>query len=203
MAEIEEQVSATFSKVFSASDWRLFKRIAELNFSDAANLLMKHMDIEESFQLLARNSRKRLLIGVGTELLLKAVYLKCGYLINKPPRKSGLPFPFTTRDLGGIQLLADKTFMLDDLIKNLAKVAQVQNIEMVTRGLTIARIFRNKEGHGVTNRHKFDPTNYTDIAASITEMYRDVFSETLTVRFAMAPDEKPLWRISPIGKPAF
>ena len=41
-----------------------------------------------------------------------------------------------------------------------------------------------------------------EIEEQVTEMYRDVFSETLTVQFAMAPGEKPLWRISPIAKPA-
>ena len=84
MLTIEQSVKAQFEKLFDATDWRLFKTMAELNLKQAAELKKKDMPVPEPYQLVARNSRKRLLIGVGVELLLKSVYLKHGYLINKP-----------------------------------------------------------------------------------------------------------------------
>ena len=133
------------------------------------------MPIERPLKLLARNSRKRLLIGVGVELLLQAVYLKHRYMINKPPGGSPLRFPFSSQDASGVALQPDKTFMLNDLIQKLPKVVQLQNRDTVERGLRIAMVFRNKEGHGVTYTHQYEASNYTDIASALIALYRDAF----------------------------
>ena len=195
VASFESSIKSHFARVFTASDWRLFKKLAELNFRDAAVLLKKDMSIENSLKLLARNSRKRMLIGVGVELLLKAVYLKKGYVINKP--KSGSPkFPFLAKDAAGVQLAEDQTFMLDVLIKNLPAVVLLLDSDLTLKCLKIAKVFRNKEGHGVTQEHKFDPLNYTDIATSLAQLYQDAFGEKLVARFSMAPNELPVWKIS-------
>lgn len=196
MANIEQSVKSQFAKVFAASDWCLFKKVAESNLNEAARLLTVNMLIESALKLLARNSRKRLLIGVGVELLLKAVYLKHGYMINKPPKGSPLKFPFSAQDAAGVQLVADQTFMLNDLIENLPKVVQLQDKDPTLKGLKIAKVFRNKEGHGVTSTHIFDESNYTDIASSLSALYRDAFGEKLSVRFSLAPNEGAVWRVS-------
>jgi len=196
MVSIEQSVKSQFAKVFAASDWCLFKKVAESNLSEAAKLLKRDMPIEGSFKLLARNSRKRLLIGVGVELLLKAIYLKHGYMINKPPNGSPLKFPFSAQDAVGVQLVADQTFMLNDLIENLFKVVQLQSKNATLKGLKIAKVFRNKEGHGVTSAHTFVASNYTDIAASLSALYREAFGEKLSVQFSMAPNENAVWRVS-------
>lgn len=197
MASIEQSVKSQFERVFAVSDWSLFKKVAEFNLSEAAKLRKADMPIENQLKRLARNSRKRLLIGVGVELLLKAIYLKQGYMINKPPKDSQLKFPFTAEDAAGIQLAADRTFMLNDLIENLSKVVQLQDKNLTLKGLKIAKVFRNKEGHGVTSTHTFDASNYTDIASSLSSLYRDAFSEKLSVRFSLAPNERAVWRIAP------
>ncbi|MDA2912939.1 hypothetical protein MYX77_03080 [Acidobacteriia bacterium AH_259_A11_L15] len=196
MASIEQSVKSQFAKVFAVSDWSLLKKVAESNLKEAAKLLKRDMPIETTLKLLARNSRKRLLIGVGVELLVKAVYLKHGYMINKPPKGSPLTFPFSAQDAAGVQLVADQTFMLNDLIENLPKVVQLQSKHSTLKGLKIAKVFRNKEGHGVTSAHAFDASNYTDIASSLSALYRDAFGEKLSVRFSMAPNESAVWRIS-------
>ncbi len=196
MASVEQSVKSQFAKVFAASDWCLFKKVAESNLSEAAKLLRRDMPIESSLRRLARNSRKRLLIGVGVELLLKAIYLKHGYMINKPPNGSLLKFPFSAQDAAGVQLVADQTFMLNDVIENLSKVVQLQSQNSTLKGLRIAKVFRNKEGHGVTNDHTFVASNYTDIAASLSALYRDAFGENLSVLFSMAPNENAVWRVS-------
>jgi hypothetical protein len=197
MTNIEQSVKSQFAKVFTVADWQLFKKMAEANFREAATLLKADMPIESSLKLLARNSRKRLLIGVGAELLLKAIYLKLGYVINKAPEHSPLKFPFFAKDAAGVPLVEDKTVMLNDLIQKLSTVVKpLQNKNSTLKGLKIAMVFRNKEGHGVTSTHVFDPTNYTDIASSLVDLYRDAFGEKLSVRFSLAPDEPAVWRIS-------
>lgn len=199
MPDIEQSVKSQFARVFAVADWPLFKKMAEANLREAATLLNADMPIESSLKLLARNSRKRLLIGVGVELLLKAIYLKKGYAINRAPKNSPLKFPFLAKDANGIQLVDDKTVMLNDLIEKLPTVViPLQNRDSMLKGLKIAKVFRNKEGHGVTSTHVFDPTNYTDIASSLVDLYRDAFGEKLSIRFSLAHSEKAVWRISRI-----
>jgi len=194
---IEQSIKAQFAKVFRTPDWRLFKKIAEANLRDAAALKMANMPIESSLRLLARNARKRLLIGVGIELLLKAVYLKNGYCINKPKVRSSLKFPFTEHATAGATLAEDLTYELNMLIQHLPEVTSLQNKVLTTKGLIIAKVFRNKEGHGVTAAHAFFASNYQDIESSLVELYRDVFSEKLSVHFSLEPRDKAVWRVSP------
>lgn len=196
MASVEQSVKSQFARVFSSPDWLLFKKIAESNLSEAAKLRMADMPIEPSLALLARNARKRLLIGVGVELLLKAIYLKQGYMINKPPKASPFKFPFSAHETVGTQLVADETFKLNELIENLPSVVTLHDKDLTLRGLRIAKVFRNKEGHGVTSTHIFDASNYTDIAHSLTALYWVAFHERLTVQFSMAENETAIWEIA-------
>jgi hypothetical protein len=196
MPTVEQSVKSQFAKVFTHDDWCLFKKMADSNLREAAKLLGRDMPITSSLRLLARNSRKRLLIGIGVELLLKAVYLKHGYMINRPQNARRLKFPFLAQDAAGVDLITDQTFLLNDLIENLSKVIQLQHKDLTLKGLKIAKVFRNKEGHGVTTTHTFIASNYTDIAASLSSIYRIAFGEILSVRFSMAPSEKAVWRVS-------
>ena len=200
MGTIEQSVKAQFAKVFAITDWHLFKRMAESNLEEAAKLKRTDIRIDNALRLLARNSRKRLLIGVGVELLLKAVYLKQGYAINKPPPGHVLKFPFLAQDAAGVRLVDDKTFMLNDLISHLAGVLPLSEKVVTIRGLSIAKVFRNKEGHTVTDSHLFDATNYRDIASALVALYRDAFEETLSVTFSVAR-ERAVWSLSPSNSP--
>ena len=74
-SEVEQQ----FERQFACTDWKLFKHMADANLSEAAQLKKKDMRRSAVSSLLARNVRKRLLIGIGVELLLKAAFLKAGY----------------------------------------------------------------------------------------------------------------------------
>ena len=94
MLSMEQSVKAQFEKLFDVTDWWLFKTMAELNLKQAAELKKKDMPVPEPYQLVARNSGKRLLIGVGVELLLKSVCLKHGYLINEPKIPGALASPY-------------------------------------------------------------------------------------------------------------
>ena len=72
---VEQSVKAQYATVFCGTDWPRFKRMADALLREAAFIKTSDMRFTTSEKLLARNSRKRLLIGVGTELLLKAIYL--------------------------------------------------------------------------------------------------------------------------------
>ena len=195
MPSVEATVKAQFEKVFKSSDWKLFKLVAESNLAEAAFAKSRHMRIEEPLQLLARNSRKRLLIGVGVELLLKSIYLKCGFVINRSTQEGTPKFPFAFAAVPAESLDASQTVMLNDLIQKLPTVVQMENQQATMKGLRIAKVFRNKEGHCVTSRHAFDASNYADVATSLTNLYRDAFNQNLDVRFSIAANERARWEL--------
>jgi hypothetical protein len=195
---VESSVKQQFARVFRHSDWRFFKNMGDSYFRQAAFLLKHHLSVSPDLKLLVRNSQKRLFIGVGTELILKALYLKNGYAINRPESgNKGLKFPFTLKDAVGQRLLEDETFQLGILIDHIEKVISLNHDKTILRGLKIAKVFRNKEGHVVTSSHAFDPSNYRDIESAISELYRAAFDEILKVQFSLTPNEKPVWQIKP------
>lgn len=200
MASLEQSIKSQFAKVFGSSDAPLFKKIAEANLCEATALRKNDMMVENSLKLLARNARKRLLIGIGVELLLKAVYLKQDFCINKPTAGTPLKFPFLSKSVKPQQLQKDQTFMLNDLLQHLPKVVSLSNKTLTCKGLNIAKVFRNKEGHVVTTTHAFDASNYTDIAVSLEHLYKDAFQEHLSVRFSVKPNEPAVWKISPFPR---
>jgi hypothetical protein len=134
MGSVESSVKQQFARVFRDSDWRLFKKMADSYFRQGAFLLKHDVSVSPDLKLLVRNSQKRLFIGVGTELILKALYLKNGYAINKPERgNKALNFPFTLKDAVGQQLLEDDTFQLGMLIDHIEKVISLSQSKTTDR----------------------------------------------------------------------
>lgn len=203
MPSLESSVKSQFARIFRKSDWPFFKEMAEFSFSEAA--FLKKDDFKKlprNRRLLVRNSRKRLLIGIGTELLLKALYLKAGYSINQPKdgAKAKLTFPFRHAAAAGVTLDDANTYMLDILIKKIREIVKPSDPE-VTDGLNIAKVFRNKEGHVVTPTHQFAPESFRAIERALVELYEIGFEERLRVRFSFAPNEKAAWKTCPIPHP--
>lgn len=198
---IEQSIKAQYAKVFASTDWNLFKRAADSLFREAAFLTTRDMRFVSTGRLLARNSRKRLLVGVATEFLLKAAYLKKGYGINKLRQGAAVPqFPYSISVADGASIDEADTYQLGKLIDHLPKVLNLEKKDVVLRGLRIAKVFRNKEGHVVTASHSFDAANYRDIEAALRSLYREMFDEVLTVRFSLEPKEVPVWRTSSPNK---
>lgn len=198
MPRVEQSVKAQFAKVFVQNDWRLFKRMAEFHLKRAVFLRTSDMRrVAEPWRLLARNIDKRLLIGIGTELLLKAVYLRHDFSINRPVRgAAGAPaFPFTFQQVQDVAQDPDETYMFNDLIQKLSSVSTVGSLGANEKGLKIAKVFRNKEGHVVVAKHTFDLTNYRDIEAALVALYFRAFNQTLRVRFSFKAGEKGVWRV--------
>lgn len=195
MPSVEQIVKSQFDRVYTRRDWKRFKEMAEWNLSDAARLRTVHITFQGPGALRARNSRKRLLIGVGVELLLKAIYLKNGYVINKPNKGHELEFPLKASRIDDTILNGSDTYTLNMLIQNIHNVQEITNKTMVDRGLRIAKVFRNKEGHVVSKRHAYDRSNYTDIANALISLYEDAFAELLDLNFSMEPGEAARWSI--------
>lgn len=197
MVTIEQVTKAAFAREFVESDWRLFKAMAEFHLDRATSLRMADVaHVPQKWRLLARNAQKRLFIGIGVELLLKALYLKHGFAINKLPQKHPtVKFPFTPAQAAGVALAADDTYMLSELIDKLSKVPALSNLGPLDRGLRIAKVFRNKEGHVVLPAHQFNPQDYRDIEQSLVAIYSSGFGETLRVRFSVGMGEKAIWKV--------
>lgn len=193
---IEQSVKQQFARLFVKSDWHLFKRIADYYLRQAAFLKTADVDVSKDLKLLVRNSQKRLFIGIGTELLLKAVYLKHGFQINvlKAKQANAPTFPFTFVQANGFTSLDDKTYMIDDLINKLYTIPPFRGNIGISRGLKIAKVFRNKEGHSVLQKHKFDASNYRSIESSLVSLYERAFNEHLQIRFSIARHEKGVWK---------
>lgn len=194
---VEQAVKQTFARQFVATDWKLFKRMAEFYLQHAAYLRTDDVRyISQSQRLLARNSLKRLYIGIGTELLLKAAYLKHGFLINRLGRNqlNAPSFPFTAAQAMGFALSPDDTYTLGDLITSLNKVLVVNGHVVGVRGLKVAKVFRNKEGHGVLPRHDYRASHYRDVEQSLVALYQCAFGETLSLTFSIGRGEKGVWR---------
>jgi hypothetical protein len=199
IASVEATTKAQFARVFVERDWTLFRKVAELNLRDAAQLRVKHMRADTSVGLLARNARKRLLIGVGVELLLKAAFLKNGSSINSPiDGKAGPKKPFRRDQYSGA-LDPGNTFKFDVLISNVADsipAGVAYDADVLTQGLRIAKVFRNKEGHVVTPTHRYVPDSYRRIEAALRELYAACFDAVLDVQFAIAVHEVSRWRVN-------
>jgi hypothetical protein len=201
MPSIDQTSKDQFAKIFTKRDWPVFKSLADKYFERAARLRRSDMSsFPASMRLLARNIEKRLFIGIGTELLLKALYLRHGFVINKPIKHSvGVPpFPFTSAQASaaGVALEPGDTYMLNDLIQCLHRVPAVGALGPLEPGLRIAKVFRNKEGHVAVSTHNFDPQEYREIEAALVGVYARGFGQTLKVAISMAPNEKALWKLS-------
>jgi len=121
---VEQEIKQQFARLFVAQDANLFKRMADYYFKYAAFLKTADIEIAQDLKLLARNCQKRLFIGIGTELLLKATYLKHGFSINKVEQgQAGAPtFPFTFQAISGFSQTPGNTYMLSDLVDELPVV---------------------------------------------------------------------------------
>lgn len=184
-SEVEQQ----FVRPFVQGDWSLFKAMANSYLQEAARLKRKHMPPYGINTLLYRNVRKRLLLGLGTELLIKALYLKRGFAINDAP-KGGKPFPTTFVD-HGVTALKAKTATFDECLEHIGVLVDLSAAEL--EGLRIAKVLRNKEAHSVLPSHTFAPEAYRVIERSLEALYLKGFQETLTLTISVAKDERARW----------
>ncbi|RME56680.1 hypothetical protein D6779_10150 [Candidatus Parcubacteria bacterium] len=211
MTSLESQIKQQFARIFNTGDWSAFKLLAEYYLRTATRLRKRDVDIGTPYKLLARNAQKRLFIGVGCELLVKAFFLKQGYGINKIDRRlleeRSLERPQLPYQLGAIssELLIDaETFSFNQVLAQLGRIAPFNEIsrkdrQVIMRGFKIAKVFRNKEGHIATLWHTFDPSNYSDIENALILFYRVGFGEQLEIQFSVERNEPDRFVVNPLS----
>ena len=148
-------------------------------------------------QLVRRNVIKRLFIGIGCELLLKAIYLNNGFCINKPKKKLEGAYPYKIVNISKNDFKDDDTLSFNQLIDKLFTIENFgENKSIIEKGLKISKVFRNKEGHIVVYRHNYDPQNYLDVGKSLICIYKKSFNEVLKLTFSISEDEKAVFNIT-------
>jgi len=196
---IERSIKDQFAKFFEQTDWIIFKKSADYYFETAARILKKDISYgEENLKLLRRNVTKRLYIGIGCELLLKAIYLKNGFCINKLKEGKQLQtqFPYELAITDKNDFKDDDTLSFNQLIEKLFTIEDYgQKKSLIEKGLKISKVFRNKEGHVVALRHNYDASNYTDVATSLVGIYKKSFGEDLQLTFSFADGEEAIFNI--------
>lgn len=195
MENVEQDIKNQFSKIFEFKDTPVFKKMADYYFEQAAKLLNKDIDIEDKFKLMVRNIQKRLFIGIATELLLKSIYLKNGYCINKHKKGFGIGYPDLFKNINKVELEISNTYSLNELIDNFSKISKIHLSKDTIKGLKICKVFRNKEGHIAVLHHKAIPQNYRDIESAIIDMYNIGFGEKLKFKISFMDEEESLFNI--------
>ncbi|MCO1335940.1 hypothetical protein MO867_16525 [Microbulbifer sp. OS29] len=193
MSQVVNEVKAQFARVLKPSDSEHLLEVADYHFEEAAKLKKRDIRFARK-KLLIRNSMKRLHIGIGVELALKAAFLRKGVCVNKfstNPPPQGLEnnpiHQFDVLDLS--QITPNNTFTMGALINKYAQVMKVAVNQEFTDGLMIAMTFRNKEGHSSFLNHEFEPNNYRLIENSVKRVYREVFNQELELLISMTAQE--------------
>lgn len=191
MSSVESAVKGQYVRFFEQPDWRHLKSVAELYLETAAKLRTKDL-LPRDLQLVFRNIQKRLFLGISCELLLKSYYLRQGFCINKPKRERQVQgtFPHRLADVNRDDFAIADTFTLNQLIDGLKAAHHFNDHQTLVKGLKIAKVFRNKEGHVAVFWHEFDHQNYLDIAESLRILYFEGFNERLRLRISVARNEK-------------
>lgn len=199
IASIEQEIKNQYAKFFEKGDWRIFKAAADFYLENAARFSTEDIKYEaKPRKLLRRNVQKRLYIGLACELLLKSLYLRNGYCINKPERNKKITeqYPYRLSQISKDDFDITDTFTFNKLMEGVYKIIDFgPNKSAVDKGFRIAKIFRNKEGHVAVLWHEYDPQNYRDIEAGLIGFYEAVFSEELRIRFSVGQGEKAEFRI--------
>jgi len=200
---IESEIKSQYEEIFRPDDWTTFKVAADYYLENASKLLKNDIkSADENLKLLFRNIQKRLFIGIAFEFLLKSIFLKNGYMINKRTIRDVPPgeFPFISKNINERDFSQSRTLTFNDLAQKLAKIIKLEKKKQktVNRGVKIAKVFRNKEGHIISVAHQYVPQNYRDIEECLKLLYSEVFNQDLSINIAFAKNELGVFDINPI-----
>lgn len=197
----ERKIKNQYAIFFEKEDWSIFKDAADYYFETAAKIMKKDILYgSKDLKLLRRNVTKRLFIGIGCELLLKAVYLKNGFCINKPKKPTKRSELFKIVNINKNDFKDDDTFSLNQLIEKLFTVNNFgEDKNIIKKGLNISKVFRNKESHSAVLWHDYNAQNYRDVEKSLICIYKNSFNEELKLTFSVHNKEKAIFLINKIG----
>ena len=205
---IESEIKQQFAKFFQEKDWHIFKSVGEYYLSSATRLRKKDINTEKH-QLLIRNAQKRLFIGIGCELLVKAFLLKEGYGINKLEQKKkkelSLSEPYKIKEVSPNWIIKTEAYSFNQILDRIGKIPTFKALtsherRKVMDGFKIAKVFRNKEAHVTTPRHRYNPQNYRDIEQALVIFYKIAFEQRLAIKFSIGVNEDGFFEIFPLEK---
>jgi len=186
----EQRIKSQFSKVFKTSDYVPFKQTADYYLKVAATIKRENIEAPDVLKLWFRNVQKRLFIGIATEMLLKAIFLKNDFNINKSKKKKRINFPEKIKNLNESDLTPTDTYTLGQLIGELKKVIlKNDDYEKIIEVLNICKVFRNKEGHVAVHWHEFEIEDFQKIEYSIKRLYEIGFSEIIDFEISMTKNQ--------------
>lgn len=192
MPDLVNQIKDQFVRRLEKNDSEHLLEVAEYHFEVAAKLRKKNIRYGNK-KLLIRNSMKRLHLGIGVELLLKAAYLRKGICINKLKRGvveiENSPIHLI-ESLDENKINSKETYSLNLLIDKYPQVFQLECSEEFLNGLKIAMVFRNKEGHTSFQSHEFEENNYKVISNAVIKLYQEAFQQRLKFEIAMQAKDK-------------
>lgn len=152
LRQFEEELKQPFYK-YKKKDWIKFLKISEYFFNLHRGLAKFLIEKERDYYL------DRIYLGCGFEFLLKAIFLRKGYLINKTTSRNEfqnlrLTIPQHPIKLGRLtkQFIKSEINNFDYFINQLKKI-KPQNIEdkyfnyYILAGLKIAQSWRNQDIH--------------------------------------------------------
>ncbi|MDF1644382.1 MAG: hypothetical protein P1U80_09380 [Pseudomonadales bacterium] len=190
---VESGINEQYEKFFQSDDWTTFKYAADYYLKNAALILKKDINYcDDSLKLMFRNIQKRLYIGIACEFLLKSIFLKLGYVTNKPQSREipegSYPYLFSSIDPKDFSMSNTLTF--NELLQKLCQIGDFENSRAtIEKGLKIAKVFRNKEGHVVSVAHEYDSQNYRDVEEGLKLLYEAVFAEKIEIFIAFGKNE--------------
>jgi hypothetical protein len=211
---IEKKIKSDYRSLFKKKDWKIFKLNADKYFESAAKLKKKDfgntriiLDTlkKKDARLMLRNKRKRLFIGLGSELLIKAFYLKSGFHVNLIPNdkkngKGSNAFKFS--EIPNKDVIPGSTIKFNLLIQGLSELDRKASNKKkgrvdkeIKNALSISKVFRNKEAHISTKGHKYDGKDYDEIEKGIKKMYKSWFDEDLEFQISFEQNEKGKFKI--------
>ena len=196
LKKFKEDLNNKFSKIYSQEDYIVFKKRAE-KFLDFFRELKPELTNLNKIGLknhLENELKSRLFLGIATELILKSVYLKEGYLINivdenklkefkkKNPNKK-IEKHFKIFEVPQEFVDKNKTYGINTYLKSFQdffkELGKNQYLTHIRKGLEIAKIWRNKEAHAGGGYHYENGQDITEICFSLEYIYKKFFNEHL------------------------
>lgn len=169
--------------LFKQEDWREVKKSGEKFLKYAYKYKPKIINLSnrsEREEKFFRELLYRILMGIGCELIVKAVYLKEGYIINRYKIKKSR-FPAKLGSMPDKKLNPFITFDINILISCFhtffPKIDKMLYNRWISKGLQIARIWRNKDIHNGGRYHMETGMDVFDIETSLIAIYDHIFND--------------------------
>ncbi|MDD4878431.1 MAG: hypothetical protein PHO02_05350 [Candidatus Nanoarchaeia archaeon] len=165
-------------------------------------LWKQHVQKGGSFNdFILQEIKYRLFLGVAVELIVKAAFLKQGYIINsyknlKQSWYSGLVNLFVSKnkplkfeEVVHSRLITQHTqdisYFIDHINFIFPNLTKKECNTYIRKGLEIARIWRNKEIHLASGSHSELIGEDEDIKTAIHYIYQEIFDDEKTINLIM------------------